>query len=539
MTSPFQKKGYSLQKSPNPSKKAPRTSTARAAFFFGTGTLSSRILGFIRDSLVLAIMPLDMKDAWIAAFKLPNFFRRLFGEGGLSVSFIPVYVGLLEKGETNHSKHLANGIFTLLMSLIALICLVMFVFMDPIINLWLGGSGFSDIPGKIDMTITMARIMVFFLFFICLFAFFMAVLNANRKFTLSGYAPMVLNLAIILGLWIFRDSEHIVLASAFSVVIGGALQALMLFPAVVKIHGLPKFSFSLSHPSVQVVVRKFMPTLLGVGVLQILGLINASFASRLMPGAVTYIYTADRLLELPLSLIAVSIGTTVLPTLSGYWNRNERGSFISSLSRQVSLFYFLAIPCVFGFWFLGADIIDILFNRGKFSFAEVLIVADILKVYCLTLMAAGSLKIVTQALYATGDTKTPALIALFGLIVHVIMAPYFMEVWGLNGLVFSTALITLINFLISSFFIGKKVGSMNWKKIGGHVSLCAGAASVMGFYLVGVNQLQWKQGRFLLDFPLLLVIVGGAGIVYFVVGTLFKVEELNIVLNRFKRIKRK
>lgn len=80
---------------------------------------------------------------------------------------------------------------------------------------------------------------------------------------------------------------------------------------------------------------------------------------------------------------------------------------------------------------------------------------------------------------------------------------------------------------------------MNWKKIGGHVSLCAGAASVMGFYLVGVNQLQWKQGRFLLDFPLLLVIVGGAGIVYFVVGTLFKVEELNIVLNRFKRIKRK
>jgi putative peptidoglycan lipid II flippase len=535
MTSPFQKKGYSLQKSPNAPKKSPRVSTAKAAFFFGTGTLTSRILGFIRDSLVLAIMPLDMKDAFFAAFKLPNVFRRLFGEGGLSVSFIPVYVGLLEKGEESHSQRLADGIFTLLMSLISLICLMMFLFMDPLVNFLFGGSGFSDIPGKIEMTITMARIMVFFLFFICLFAFFMAVLNANRKFTLTGYAPMLLNVAIICGLWLYKDSEHLVLASAFSVVIGGALQAFLLLPAMVKVHGLPKISFSLSHPSVQVVVRKFMPTLLGVGVLQIMGLINASFASRLMPGAITYIYTADRLLELPLSLIAVSIGTTVLPALSGYWSRKETGNFISSLSRQLSLFYFLAIPCIFGFWFLGSDIVDILFNRGKFSFAEVLIVADILKIYCLTLMAAGSLKIVTQALYATGDTKTPAYIALFGLIVHVIMAPFFMEIWKLNGLVFSTALITLINFVISSFFIGKRVGTMNWRKIASHVSLCAGAACMMGFYLVAINQMQWKQGRFLLDFPLLILIVAGAGLIYFSVGAFLKVEELNIVLRRFKK----
>lgn len=527
-----------MQNSSQSSLKTPKVSTAKAALLFGAGTLTSRILGFIRDSLILAIMPLDMKDAWFAAFKIPNTFRRLFGEGGLSVSFIPVYVGLLENKDEAARRALANGVFTLLMSLITLICLISFVFMETIISYWLEGPGFSDVPGKIAMTIEMGRIMVFFLFFICLFAYFMALLNGHKKFTLTGFAPLFLNVAIIAGLYFYRDTDSLVEASAWAVVIGGALQAFFLLPAVIKIHGLPKISFNWGHSAIQTVLKKFMPTLLGVGVLQILGMINVYFASQLMPGAVSYIYTADRLLELPLSLIAVSIGTTVLPTLSGYWSRNEKGNFLTSLSRQISLFYFLALPCAFGLWFLGADIIEVLFARGKFKLPEVLIVAEILKIYCVTLIAAGSLKILTQALYATGDTKTPAFIAMLGLVVHLIMAPYFMEIWQLNGLILSTTLITVLNLSLSVVIINVKVGTLNWKKVLGHFVLCAGASSVMGFYLTMITHIQWKQGRFLLDFPLLIAIVGGAGVIYFTCGSILKIEELRIVFNRFKRIKK-
>ncbi len=528
-----------MQKTLKSSENSPRVSTAKAALLFGSGTLTSRILGFIRDSMVLSIMPLDMKDAWLAAFRLPNTFRRLFGEGGLSVSFIPVYVGILEQKDEKARAALANGIFTLLMSLISLICLVCFIFMDPLISHWLAGPGFSSIPGKLDMTIQMARIMVLFLFFICLFAYFMALLNGHKKFTLTGFAPLFLNLAIIVGLSLYKNTEYLVEASAWAVVIGGALQAFFLLPAVVKIHGVPKISFQWSHWAIRVVLKKFLPTLLGVGVLQILGMINVYFASQLMPGAVSYIYTADRLLELPLSLIAVSIGTTVLPTLSGYWSRNEKDHFMTSLSRQISLFYFLALPCAFGLWFLGEDIIEVLFARGKFKLDEVVIVGEILKIYCITLIAAGSLKIFTQSLYATGDTKTPAFIAVFGLIVHIVAAPYFMGLWKLNGLIFSTAMITVLNLVLSVVIINFKVGAIKWKKVLGHFSMCFVSSTIMGVYLFYVSQWQWKQGRFILDFPLLLLIISIAGVIYFVCGTLMKIEELNIVLSRLKARRKK
>ncbi len=510
------------------------TSTARAALLFGSGTLTSRILGLIRDSLLFSLLPLEVKDAWFASFRLPNFFRRLLGEGGLSVSFIPLYVTLAGEEGARQRKALVDGVFTLLMSLVSLVCLLSFVFMDSIIGYWLSGPGFTGIPGKIEMTISMARIMIFFLFFITLFAYFMAILNANKKFTLSGYAPLFLNVSIIGGLWWFRDSESLIQASAWSVVIGGFLQALFLLPPLVKLNSVPRPTLHWNSPIVKKVLWKFLPTVFGVGVLQTLTLINVYFASRIH-GAISYIYLGDRLLELPLSLIAVSIGTTLLPTLSGYWGRGERSTFIDSLSKHLSLFYFLALPSAFGLWFLGIDIIDILFKRGEFRAQEVLVVGQILKIYCISLMAAGSLKILNQALYATGDTLTPAIVSLFGILIHILLAPQLMDLYGLNGLVFSTASITVFNLLCCLTVVQRRIEFLRWRKISRHFLSCAIASSVMGAYLWSMSLFDWKQGRFLLDFPLLMLIVAFAGVIYFGVAALLKVEELGFVLRKIKR----
>ena len=438
-----------------PSAKKKPALTAKAALIFGSGTLTSRILGLIRDSLFFSIVPLDMRDAWVAAFRLPNFFRRLFGEGGLSVSFIPIYVGLVDSGDDKRAKKLASGVFTLLMSLALLFCGLAYVFMDQIIPIWLGGEGFTNVPGKLEMTITMARIMVFFLIFISLFAYFMALLNSHKKFGLSGYAPICLNISIITGLYLFKDSGQLMWAAAWAVVIGGILQASFLLPDIIRLKLFPKISLAPITPDVKKVLIKFIPTFFGVGVLQILTLVNTYFASQIR-GAVNYLFMGDRLLELPLSLIAVSIGTTLLPTLSGYWNKGDKESFLISVSKHLSLFYFLAIPAAFGLWFLGGDIISVLFKRGEFNADDVVIVKDILKIYSVTLLMAGSLKILNQSLYAIGDTLSPALISGAGLAVHLFLAPSLMTRYGLNGLVLSTALISCLNVILCVTVIHKK-----------------------------------------------------------------------------------
>ena len=510
---------------PDSSEKKPDF-MAKKAFFFGLGTLTSRIMGFLRDVLIFSLMPLDARDAWLAAFRLPNFFRRFLGEGGLSASFIPIYVKLSSQEQKNQRQQLINGVFSLLAGISLSICGLCFIFMEPLVNTWLGGPGFAEIPGKLTMTIQMARIMVFFLFFIVLFAFFMALLNGLNKFTLTGFAPLFLNLAIILGLVLFKD--RLPEAAAWAVVVGGGLQALVLLPSVIKSGILPSLTFKI-HPLVKKVILKFLPTVFGVGILQILALVNLYFASQLSPGTVSYIYLGDRLLELPLSLIAVSLGTTLLPSLSGYWGGNKKTLFIKSLGEHLQLFCFFAIPASVGFWFMGLDIVDILFSRGKFTDQEVPIVADILKIHCLTLLCAGSLKILNQAFYAIGDTLTPALVSLFGLCVHLFLAPWLMTKLAIHGLVLSTTLISLLNLCLCFVFLQKKIGTLNWKVFGKQLFYCSLSALPMGVCLGFIRSFQWKQGLFIKDFSFLLIFIILGAFFYFVFTSLLKVKEMEIL----------
>lgn len=521
--------------------KAPKADfLAKAAFLFGTGTLTSRILGLIRDSLLFSLMPLDMKDAWFAAFRLPNFFRRLLGEGGLSVSFIPIYVDQIGHGDKKAQQELASGVWSLLLFLTSMICVLTFIFMDSIITYWLSGPGFAGVPGKIEMTITMAKIMVFFLFFITQFAFLMALMNSLQKFTLTGFAPVMMNVVIIAALFYYRDDPRLPEASSWAVLIGGAMQALLLVPSVYYLGVFPRLTWRWRNLVVLKVLKRFLPTIFGVGVLQILTMANTYFASQLQSGAISYIYLGDRLLELPLSLVAVSIGTALLPTLSKYWNTNQKSLFLECISQHMALFNFLALPAAFGLWFLGFDIIDVLFSRGEFKANEVPIVAKVLKIYCVTLMTAGSLRMITQAFYAFGDTVTPAIVSVIGLVIHLATASLWMEYFGINGLVLSTALITLVNLCICFVILQKRVGWLDWKYMSAHFVRCLVACSVMGLFLWSLRFLHWKQGKFILDFPILIAFIAAAGLIFFAMASLLDVSEMNMITRKIRgRLKKK
>lgn len=519
-----------------PQSPTPPDRLARAALLFGSGTLSSRILGLIRDALIFSLMPLDLKDAWFAAFRIPNFFRRLLGEGGLSVSFIPIYVATLESPEADQKvKPLVNGVYSLLMGISLLICVFSYLFMDKLVGLMLSGDGFSTVPGKLETTVAMSEVMIFFLFTISLFAFLMALLNGQKKFTLTGYAPVMMNLAIIFALWWYQDHPQFAMASAWAVVIGGGLQALILVPAVFKLGIHPRWTWDVWNPQVRRVVAKFIPTVFGVGVLQFLAMLNLYFASQLPSGSITYIYMADRLLELPLSLVAVSIGTTLLPTLSSYWSRGDRTLFTETMSRQLGLFLLLALPATFGLWMVGEDIVAVLFQRGEFRAEEVPTVSWLLKIYGLTLITAGGQRVLSSAFYASGDTQTPAVVSLVGLLIHCVLAPYWMQKWGIYGLVGSTSFITFFNLALCLVLIQYKAGSLLWKMLGVQSMKCLSASLVMAIPLYFFNQWSWRTNHFYYDFPLLLAVIGFAGCCYFAVAWLLGVGDVKVLGRKILR----
>lgn len=500
-------------------------SVLRGAVQFGLGTLSSRILGLIRDSLIASCLPLDMKDAWLAAFRLPNIFRRLLGEGGLSAAFVPQFVKA-SQGGARPAPRVVNGTFSLVFSVGFLVSVLGLILIPWAVPLWLQGQGFSDVPGKIEQTVQWAQIMFFFLLCMIVFSFLMALLNGLKKFSLTGFAPTLFNLTLIGVLLAFQDHPAIGDYAAFGILCGGLVQAGILIPAVYKTGHLPQFSpTDIFSDEVKAVVRKFLPTLLGVGVVQVLTFVNLYFASQLPKGTVTYMYLADRLLELPLSLIGVSLGTALLPTLSKHWAQRETLLFKETLFANMRLYLFLALPAAGGLFILGPEIVHLLFVRGEFTPGEVPVVANILKVYGLTLLCAGSLRLFNTSFYAVEDTLTPAYISLAGLVLHCFMAPFWMGLWGVTGLCFSTALALFFNLKIASFLFTRRYGRPQVKPFlvfFTKSSLVAGAMMMSLWFLK--PYLPVEGSKWLLGFAIL-VTIGLGSILFFSLAQVLGIPE--------------
>lgn len=295
MSGQQQDHGNTGKSSPKPSTGASsqaageRKAVAAAAFVFGMGTLASRILGLIRDRMTAQYFSPEVRDAFVVAFRLPNMFRRILGEGALSVSMIPVLVDLLTKRTTEGvtdaesrehfeaSRRLVGALFTLLLSLTLTLTALAVVFMDQIIGLLVAGEGYMSIPGKFELTVLLARIMFGFLVLITLYAFFMAILNSLRKFALAALAPVMFNISMISAALISKEFGAPERVLAWSVIIGGGLQMAILIPAIIKEGYWPRLSFVWRVdgkwvpfwrvPEVQRVFTAMAPSIFGLSIL--------------------------------------------------------------------------------------------------------------------------------------------------------------------------------------------------------------------------------------------------------------------------------
>lgn len=505
------------------SKEVPKK-VVRHALSMALGTFSSRILGLLRDMALAALFSRSLTDAWTAAFRLPNLFRRLLGEGSLSVSFIPVFVEARMQSPAR-AQQLANGFYTLLLVFLALLTTLGILFAEPIMRLLLDADYGLE---KLMVTVRMARIMFGFVFFITTYAYFMGILNALGKFALAALAPTLFNIAMITstllpGAWFPFEGDGL----AWGVLVGGTLQMGILVPALAKLGAMPKLQWQGLTEDMRRVLRNMLPGLFGMGLLQFTTIVNLKYASGLGEGAISYIYWADRLLELPLSLVSVSLGTALLPTLSALWSQGQKQQMTETANYYLRLNLFVAVPAALGLYYLALPIVEVLFMRGEFTGADAEVTASVLRIYSMLLISTSCVRVLVPAYYATKNTWFPAVVSAAALLSHIVLAPFLMKAWGLEGLVSSAFISATLNIFLLLGFYPKHVGEFDYFKLALHGVKFAFA----GVGMVIVLQIYWLMTGWLGEellakiFSLAITIVWGAG-AYFGLSYVLKAEEL-------------
>ncbi len=524
------------------SLKQERNSVVFAALIFASGTAASRVLGLFRDMLTARYFPSDVRDALLNAFRLPNLFRRIFGEGSLSVSFIPVFIDILthkpsgELESDQRARALVAGVFSILLTVTLTVSLLAIVFMDDLMWVLLNGQSYMAVPGKFELTVYLGRIMFGFLVLISLYGYFMAILNSLKKFAAAAIAPCFFNLSMIAAALVsprFAAPETVL---AFSVIVGGFLQMAVLIPGVVKSGYFPRFTFQWSSPDVFRVLKTILPSIFGVSMLQITALVNMRFAAELPSGSHSYLYLADRILELPLSLFVVSISSALLPTLARYWAEKNKEAMADTINHYIRLIAFVALPAAIGMFVLARPITEVLFLGRQFKYEDALATASVIRIYAFAVVVSAGVRILAQGFYAIQNTWFPALAGGVALIAHVLFAYSLTKAFGLEGLATASVGSALVNLLMLATAYNEWVGSLQFK---------AFLKSFLRFAICGAVMVAALQlydplfpliaGKFRGSRAVVLFAVSAFGVgLYFLSGRLLRVEEFRETMAAFR-----
>lgn len=508
-----------------------------SAMSMGGGTLVSRILGFARDIALVGLFPQLLTDSFVLGFRIPNFFRRVMGEGALAVSFIPRFLEL-KLTDSNQAEILKNTIFTFLFFLSAVISVFGIVFMDSILTGLLSMSGsreaFSD-PHSFSVAVIMGQWMFFYVFLVTQFAYVMAVLNAYKRFAFAGFAPAFFNIGFLLAIMI---PDSYVFFSGFQlaigVLLGGVLQLLIVTFDFYFQFKRPKFNFNFNFKPFKKVLLATLPSVAGIGVLQLISIINIGFCAQAGQGAFTYLYLADRVLELPQSLIAVSLGTAMLPNLSELWVSNRK-DFDATLIKSIRYYLFFSIPAAIGLFFLALPITQLLFQRGETSYDEAVVVASLIQIYGFVLVVSGLNRMILPVYYSFKNTWFPALASVFVVTAHYFVGSHLVGQFGLKGIVATTLLSAAFNFILLfvglKFFINRSYIFSVFKAFKAFVV----PALVLVLFIWGLQHYIPTEKNFLFYF-LTLFIIAGSVFIYFACSMLLKLEESRFINLIFKKI---
>jgi putative peptidoglycan lipid II flippase len=407
-------------------------------------TLISRVLGFVRDIMIAHHFGTGpVADAFFAAFKLPNVFRRMFAEGAMQSAFIPIYAGLLAKeGEDNAAAFSRRVLFYLSLTLFVVTVLVTGFAREVTLLL---APGFDQKPEVWAMATTYTQIMMPYLIFMAWLSIFTGILNTQGYFRYGAIAPIFLNAAFVVALVLFPNRPD-ALIMAWAVTISGVVQLLYALWGMQRHgHGLwGRPAGKSCQDSLRRFLRLFWPAALGAGVYQINILVDMMFASTLPSGAISYLYYADRFHQLPLGIIAVALSTALLPMFSSLLKADRYDEAVTLQHEGFRLGFALMIPAAAALVGLADLIMRGTLEHGTFSATDALATARALQMYALALPAYAVIKIMSSACFARENTKTPVYVALVGIVLNVVLCFVFIGPLNHAGIALATALSTWV-----------------------------------------------------------------------------------------------
>ncbi len=427
-------------------------SLLRSTAIVGAMTLLSRVLGFLRDIILARAFGADgTTDAFFLAFKIPNFLRRLFAEGAFSQAFVPVFTEYKEKRDQEQLRDLIDHVTGTLGGILLAVTLLGIIAAPALVMLF--GPGFADEPQRFTLAEDMLRLTFPYLLFVSLTALSAGVLNSYDRFALPAFTPVVLNLCLITAaLWLAPKMAVPVEALAWGVLAAGALQLLIQLPGLARLRLLPRPRWGWRHSGVRRVIKLMIPALFGSSVAQINLLLDTVIASFLVAGSISWLYYSDRLVELPLGLLAIALSTVILPHLSRHHSQAAQQDFHATLDWALRWVILVGLPATLGLLLLAGPILATLFYGERFDQHDLDMARMSLMAYTLGLPAFMLVKVLAPGYYARQDTRTPVRIGIIAMVANMVLNLLYVLPWvwsdtpgAHTGLALATATSSWIN----------------------------------------------------------------------------------------------
>jgi putative peptidoglycan lipid II flippase len=468
---------------------------ARSAGTVGAATMLSRVLGLVREQVMASFFGAGFAtDAFNVAFRIPNLLRDLFAEGAMSAAFVPTFTEYHEKRGADAAWRLGAQVFATLAIVLSLVVLAGWVLAPWIVPLF--APGFADVPGKLELTVWLTRIMLPFLLFVALAAAAMGMLNARGHFAVPALAPSMLNLGmIVVGVGLIpvmrAAGQPAIVAMALGVLAGGLVQLLFQMPLLLRIG----FVFRLARPLVSDGVRRIgalmMPATVGLAATQLNLMVSTIIASLLVEGSVSWLWYAYRLMQLPIGVFGVALATVSLPALSRAAVAGDMDGLKRTFNATLRLVFLLTIPAALWLAVASAPLVALLYEHGRFTAFDTDRTALALVMYCVGLPAFAAVGVASRAFFAMGDTRTPVRVSFASVALNLGLNLALMGPLGHAGLALSTALTSVFSLAQLLWYLRRRIGPMDLAATRAAalkvlLASLAGALAVgAGFYALG------------------------------------------------------
>lgn len=464
---------------------------ARQGAVVSAATMLSRVLGLLREMIFAALVGAGTaSDAFVAAFRIPNLLRDLFAEGALSSAFVPEFKKELERSGTARAMELGNRVATTVAVIVGALTVLGVVFAPSVVGLMAGR--FADVPGKGELTIYLARIMMPFLVVVSLAAVAMGMLNAQEKFAWPALAPALFNVVSIatgFGLWLW-GAEPVVAVIGWSVgtLAGGIAQLVVQLPALWRTGYRPRWLLDLRamDPSMRRIAKAMGPAVVGVAAVQVNIFVNTAFAAS-EPGAVTWLNFAFRFLYLPIGVFGVAIATVSTTRYAKATAHQDVRALAEHLSEGLRMVAFLCVPATLGLWAIGEPLTRLIYQYGKFTPEDTAATTIALNWYAIGLVAYAGVKVVAPAFYALGRARIAMIASLLAVAANVAANWILHPTYGYKVLALGTAIAALVNGAVLCGVFHFSVARLAWGAMLHHFARVVLAACAAAGAAYGVN----------------------------------------------------